>query len=245
MSDVLGDVRVQRASDVLAARLRGQILTGELAVGTQLPVERELAEITGLSRTVVRDALKILSQEGLVQTRAGRNGGSVVSRPTTSSIVRSVDQYAQAGVVNIASLLEARRLIEPMCAKLAAERRDDERLARLLAAHQDVIDSRPDAAAFEAANIRWHVAVAHASGNELLASFIEGISSVMKAGTENQELSDRDRRAVVKAHERIMDAIRACDGDAAARRMQRHLVAFSEVSEAAPPAGSRRRSANG
>lgn len=228
VGELLARVEVQSASDVLAARLRAQILAGDLSPGTQLPVERELAEQTGLSRTVVREALKMLAREGLVRTRAGRNGGTVVTRPTTTAIVRSLDQFAQVGEVGIDTLLEARELIEPICAGLAAERRTPAQLAELDAIHAGFAACIRDAPAFEAENIRWHVAVAWASGNALLASFVEGLSQVMRAGTENRRLGVRTRPEVVKAHAAIMSAIHEQDQEAAARRMRRHIVAYRD-----------------
>lgn len=225
-SDSVRRVEVQSASEVLAATLRAQILAGDLPAGTQLPVERDLSEQTGLSRTVVREALQTLGREGLVRTRAGRNGGTTVTRPTTSSIIRSLDQFAQAGEVEIDTLLEARELIEPICAGLAAERRSAEQLAEL-----DDIQARfaacvRNAATFRAENVRWHVAVARASGNVLLASVVEGLSHVLQAGTENRRLSVRDRPEVIRAHASIMTAIRDQDREAAVRRMRRHIVAY-------------------
>jgi len=221
----IGPIEVRTASDVLADRLRAQILAGELPAGTQLPVERELAERTGVSRTVVREALKALAREGLVRTRVGRNGGTVVTRPDTGSIVRSLDQFAQAGDVPLHALLEARELVEPLCAGLAASRRSEEQLAELEAIHERLAAARSQADA-EPENIRWHVAVARASGNELLASFVEGLAGVRKAGTENRHLSARMRVQVVEAHAAIMAAIRAGDADAASRRMRRHITAY-------------------
>ena|SRR5690242_13120015 len=221
----IGPIEVRTASDVLADRLRAQILAGELPAGTQLPVERELAERTGVSRTVVREALKALAREGLVRTRVGRNGGTVVTRPDTGSIVRSLDQFAQAGDVPLHALLEARELVEPLCAGLAASRRSEEQLAELEAIHERLTAARSQADA-EPENIRWHVAVARASGNELLASFVEGLAGVRKAGTENRHLSARMRVQVVEAHAAIMAAIRAGDADAASRRMRRHITAY-------------------
>src|SRR5690606_27239204 len=69
---------VPKASDVLAERLRQMILSGQIQPGHQLPAERELVKETSLSRASVREALRILELEGLIETRRGRGGGSVV-----------------------------------------------------------------------------------------------------------------------------------------------------------------------
>ena len=76
---------VPKAPDVLAEHLRETILRGELAEGSPLPTERELGERSGLSRASVREALRILESEGLIQTRPGRNGGASVKQPTAQS----------------------------------------------------------------------------------------------------------------------------------------------------------------
>jgi DNA-binding FadR family transcriptional regulator len=229
--DIVGPIEVQTAAEVLAGRLRAQILAGELPAGTQLPVERELVERTGLSRTVVREALKALAREGLVRTRVGRNGGTVVTRPGTGSIVRSLDHFAQAGEVGLDSLLEARELVEPLCAGLAATRRTEDQLSELEAIHERLAAARNQADA-EPENIRWHVAVARAGGNDLLASFVEGLAGVRKAGTENRHLSARMRLEVVEAHGAIMAAIRERDSDAATRRMRSHIAAYRATTAA-------------
>jgi DNA-binding FadR family transcriptional regulator len=223
--DAFGPLEIRTGSELLADRLRTQILAGELPAGTQLPVERELAERTGVSRTVVREALKALAREGLVRTRAGRNGGTVVIRPATGSIIRSLDQFVQAGDVPLDTLLEARALIEPICAGFAATRRTVEQLAELEAIHARLLAARSQAEA-EPENIRWHVAIARASGNELLASFVEGLAGVRKAGTEDRDLSEGMRQAVERAHETIMAAVRQGDAEAASRRMRRHIEAY-------------------
>ena len=84
----LSPVFVPKAADVLADTLREQILNGRLGVGSLLPNERELSERAGLSRTSVREALRILEVEGLIATRTGRNGGSEVVRPTSATLER-------------------------------------------------------------------------------------------------------------------------------------------------------------
>jgi GntR family transcriptional regulator, transcriptional repressor for pyruvate dehydrogenase complex len=224
---MMAPVEVQLASDVLAAQLRSRILEGELPAGTQLPVERELAEQTGLSRTVVREALKMLAREGLVRTRAGRNGGTIVIRPTVSSIVRSLDQYAQVGDVELVSLLEARELLEPVCAGLAAERRTEEQLDELEEIHERLRRAVGERGAFDPENIRWHIAVARAGGNDLLASFVEGLAGVRGAGTEDRYLTTAMMAEIEMAHRAVLRAIQDGDPDAARRRMHRHLHAFT------------------
>ena len=126
----LAAVVVPKASDVLAARLRELILSSGLAEGTPLPPERELVAQSGLSRASVREALRVLETEGLVLTRAGRNGGSQVRRPGRESISRSFELFVRSHGVRFEALLEAREAIEPAAAALAAIHRHGRRSRR-------------------------------------------------------------------------------------------------------------------
>src|SRR3982074_257193 len=134
----LAAVFVPKASDVLAEKLRELILSRALAEGTPLPTERELVAQSGLSRTSVREALRVLETEGLVATKAGRNGGSQVRRPGRESISRSFALFVRSHGVRFEALLEAREAIEPSAARLAAVHRTDEDLAEMTRIHRQL-----------------------------------------------------------------------------------------------------------
>src|ERR1700710_2889310 len=82
----LSPMHVPKASDVLANELRERILHGDYPEGTALPPERELVVQTSMSRTTVREALRILEVQGLVQIRTGRSGGAFVQKPGEESV---------------------------------------------------------------------------------------------------------------------------------------------------------------
>jgi GntR family transcriptional repressor for pyruvate dehydrogenase complex len=223
----LATVVVPKASDVLAAKLRELILSSGLAEGTPLPTERELVAQSGLSRTSVREALRVLETEGLVLTKAGRNGGSQVRRPGRESISRSFELFVRSHGVRFEALLEAREAIEPAAARLAAIHRSDADLAEMTRIHQ-ALDQVLDVAEHVRLNLQWHRAVMRASRNELLIAFFDAIADSVQAATESQSLNSLEvRREVVRAHGRVLAAIAAQDGDAAFRRMQRHVGAYS------------------
>jgi len=209
----LAAVVVPKASDVLAARLRELILSRGLAEGTPLPTERELVAQSGLSRTSVREALRVLETEGLVLTRAGRNGGSQVRRPGRESISRSFELFVRSHGVRFQALLEAREAIEPAAAALAAIHRQDADLAEMTRIHK-ALDQVTD-------DVAEHVR---------LIAFFDAIADSVQAATESQSLNSADvRREVVRAHGRVLAAIAAKDADAAFRRMQRHVGAYSSL----------------
>jgi GntR family transcriptional repressor for pyruvate dehydrogenase complex len=225
----LAPMHVPKASDVLADALRERILRGDFPEGTALPPERELVNQTRMSRTTVREALRILEVQGFVRVKTGRAGGAFVYRPGQDSMADSVDLLIRARRIRIPALLETREAIEPFCAQLAAKRRTDEDLGRLEAANE-AIAADGTLAEFLQANVDWHVAVAVASHNELLTGFMLALSRSIYAATDNQGFVDDDvRQTTLRAHRAVTKAIKAQDADAARRRMSRHVHSYAEA----------------
>jgi len=222
-------MQVPKASDVLADDLRERILRSEFPEGTALPPERELVAQTRMSRTTVREALRILEVQGLVQIRTGRAGGAFVQRPGEESIASSVNLMIRGRQIRIPALLETREAIEPACAQLAAQYRTDADLESLDRANE-AIATEGSLADFLTANVDWHVAVAVASHNELLTGFMRALSRAIYESTDNQGfVDDTVRNTAVRAHKSITDAIRKRDPEAAVRRMKRHVHSYAEA----------------
>ncbi len=225
----LKPVSVPKAADVLAGLLREKILNGDLHEGMDLPNERDLGTQSGLSRASVREALRILEGEGLIMTRIGRNGGSSVLRPSSESIERSVGIFIRGQGIRFEAVLETRAAIEPPSARFAALHRTEEDLAEIEKCQSKLerASQAGDVDAYVRANLDWHVQVVRASHNELLIAFISAVSHSVYLATDLEGFNSADvRNAVIHAHQRVADAIRAGDGDAAARRMERHVGAY-------------------
>jgi GntR family transcriptional regulator, transcriptional repressor for pyruvate dehydrogenase complex len=232
--DVQG-LRVPKASDVLAERLRQQILDGDLTVGQLLPPERVLSERSGMSRTVVREALRILEIEGLLEIRPGRNGGSVVRVPDVGSFARSLEIFIRGRRVRFDDVLEARELVEPMSAQLAAARRTDADLELLEAATVAVEAAIEDVPTFLTANVNWHVTVAGLSHNELLAAFMQAMATAVRAATDVENFNSRaTMEGALRAHRRIVSAIAKGDGERAHASMRRHVMAYESMVHTVP-----------
>ena len=225
----ISPVNVPKAADVLAGILREKILGGDLNEGTSLPNERDLGSQAGLSRASVREALRILEGEGLIATRIGRNGGSAVVRPSSAAIERSVGIFIRGQRIRFEAVLETRAAIEPPSARFAALHRSDADLEEIEKAHLKLqqASQAEDVPGYVRANLDWHVQVVRASHNELLMAFISAVSQSVYVATDLEGFNSAAvRNAVIRAHRRVMDAIRARDGDAAARRMDRHVAAY-------------------
>jgi DNA-binding FadR family transcriptional regulator len=227
---MLSPMVVPKASDVLANGLRERILSGELAEGTALPPERELVTQTRMSRTTVREALRILELQGLVRIRAGRAGGAFVQRPGEEVMARSVALLIRGRQIRLAALLETREAIEPFCARLAATNHTDADLEALEAANESIARSGSNLGTFLKDNVDWHVAVATASHNELLTGMMMALSQAIYTATENEKFIDEEVRATtIRAHRTITNAIRESDPEAAVRRMSRHVHSYAEA----------------
>ncbi|WP_343902632.1 FadR/GntR family transcriptional regulator [Arthrobacter rhombi] len=228
---MLSPLQVPKASDVLADDLRERILREEFPEGTSLPPERELVSQTAMSRTTVREALRILEVQGLVTIRTGRAGGAFVRRPDSDSMANSAQLLIRGRQVRMEDLLETREAIEPQCAGLAARHRTDEDLKKLEHLNDRIENADSTSLAeFLQVNVDWHVAVAAASHNELLSGLMRALSEAIYAGTDNQGfVTDEVRATTVRAHRSITRAIRERDRDAAVRRMNRHVHSYAEA----------------
>lgn len=223
----VGRITVPKASDVLADELRQQILRGDLPPGSALPVERELAASARLSRTAVREALRILEIEGLVQTKPGRSGGSFVRRPSVQAMERTVIAFVAGRNVKFRALLEVREAIEPAAAELAAGHRIDQDLDEIGRASERLEAAIDDVPRFLEANLDWHVAVVQASHNDLMYAFMRSLSPAILEGTNIDNFnSDETRDLTVRAHRKVVAAILRQDGPAARRAMGRHVHAY-------------------
>lgn len=233
----LSPIVVQKSSGVLASELRRQILSGALPPGASLPVERDLVAQTGLSRSSVREALRILETENLVRTRPGRFGGTVANQPNHESLGRSISLFVHGRGINLLAMLQTREAVEPSLAALAADNRTADELLQLVDATERVEKAFDDMPLFLSENVNWHMAIAIASHNDLLRAFLFSISNMVYKASAMENFATEDvRNLVVQAHRRILDGIVAQDAEAARRRMARHLAAITALCRAFPNA---------
>jgi DNA-binding GntR family transcriptional regulator len=198
-----------RKSDLAYARVRALILSGELEPGAVLP-QAALARTIGMSTTPLREALRRLKQEGLVELDAHRDAR-----------VRPLD----AGEAR--DLLELRRSLEPLAAELAAQRRTQSELAAVedALARLDALPANPSRAQLES-HQRFHAAIHRASHNALLVETLDGIwvktdryrRHALEAGR-----TDEERAARATEHPLLFEAVRDGDPATAADLMRRHV----------------------
>jgi DNA-binding FadR family transcriptional regulator len=220
---------VPKASDVLANELRERILSGEFAEGMLLPPERELVTQTRMSRTTVREALRILEVQGLVRIKAGRGGGAFVQRPGREAVASTIGLLIRGQQIRLSSIHQTREAIEPFCARLAATEHTEADLLALEEANTAIAESG-QLEEFLRANVDWHVGVAAASHNEILSGMMIALSRAIYTATNNEGFINADiRQITIRAHRGVTKAIRERDPEAAARRMSRHVHNYAEA----------------
>src|ERR1700734_809644 len=130
-------LRVPKAAELVAARIRGQIIRAELKEGDALPAESELMETFGVSRPTLREAIRVLEMESLLRMRRGSRGGAVVTAPDPTVAARAVGVLLQLRGVTLRDTHEARTMIEPMAARHIAESRDGRAALEILRARNE------------------------------------------------------------------------------------------------------------
>lgn len=218
----------------VAAQLREMILSGAVAPGQRLPVEAELADQFSVSRSTIREALRVLTSEHLVATTRGVTGGTFVSEPRADAIADSlamgIDFLTAGSDVTAEELLEAREALELPAARLAAIRRTPRHLRSMALTLPD--DTDVDRLHRFEGNRTFHDAVIEASGNRILSVLAGPLYSVLR----ERFLRDRPPRSfweeVMEHHHQIYDAIASGDPESAEDAMAAHFesmrIAYSD-----------------
>ena len=225
----------RKIAHLLAADLRRQILGGELAVDQQLPPEAELTTAFQVSRETLREALRILESQSLLEIRRGRGGGAVVRRPGISSVGRYVALLLQLRGTTVAHLEEARTVIEPPAAEHLAVNCSQKRLDYLVSLHDNERAAEGDPLSFTTAVAFFDQAVTALSGNRSIA-VIAGILRDIYAGqvytavgASDSALAERVARRVAAGHSEFLQAVQRRDGAAAHRAWTSYLSTTSRM----------------
>jgi DNA-binding FadR family transcriptional regulator len=201
-----------------------RILDGELKPGDTLP-DNGLLDGGEVSRTVVREAIKVLAAKGLVESRP-KVGTRV--RPRRDWNLLDPDVLAwqiEAGpdARFLEQALELRRMIEPAAARLAAERATEPEIAALYEAYEEMVAAGDDLDDFMAPDLRFHSLLLEACGNELLEHMSEIFTAVLRTVFAYSSSSSRSYPRAARRHRAIVKAIEARDPDAAERAVLRLL----------------------
>lgn len=228
MTDILGvrHVRKTKVYHEIVDQIRELISAGRINPGDRLPPERELAELFKASRNSVRDAIRVLEQMGLIESRQG--DGTYVRSVSAEDLAEPLALMLLQSRTQMRELWEVRRVLEPAIAEFAASRiTDDEidELETILEAQRRKVEAGFTALEEDAA---FHYAIAEAARNTVMLRTLDTLVDLLRQSRE-RSLQKRDRPAYSLAgHLRILAALRRRDPEGARDEMLRHLREVEE-----------------
>jgi DNA-binding FadR family transcriptional regulator len=226
-------VRSARTFEAVVDQLAEAIRCGELRAGDKLPAERALALRMEISRPTLREALKVLALAGVVEVLPGPTGGTFV---VSESIPESLVRRTESRVAEIPAVLEARRMFEPIVARLAARRAtgdDIANLRRIVALQREAVDDWPRVTQLD---IRFHREIARVVGNPVIAAMMNALSRQLEIARATRVSGASSVEAAIAANDETAEAIAAGDEEELDRVMDRHLRLLEDAWSAASEA---------
>lgn len=230
-------LRVPKTAEVLAGRLRGQILRGELHEGESLPTENELMERFDVSRHVLREAYRILESERLITIRRGAQGGPRVLSLDPEVAARHVGTLLQVRGTTLSDLEKVRIGLEPLAVRwLAASPNAGTAVETLREYNERVAAAVDDLAGFGAQSFRFHRKVVELARNTALTVLMDLIAEIIELHitaheTEpgrNRAAQVSDNKRSVRANSKMLDLVEAGDPDAAEAYWREHITAVAD-----------------
>jgi GntR family transcriptional repressor for pyruvate dehydrogenase complex len=232
--------REKKLSDKVADLMLERILSGHLQVGDRLPSERELGEQFGVSRTVIREAVRALLAKGVLEVRAG--SGLRVAAVGAATVSESMNLYVRGGTLDFEHVHEVRRMLETHVAALAAQRATDTDVEQLAAVHAEMesaVETDVETAAL--LDVEFHRSIARATHNELYLVLLDAIGQAQIELRRSNLGKGGSGPLTITHHLAILTAIREHDPERARAAMQTHLDHVERIS--AEVAGSNSTSA--
>ncbi|NOY40293.1 MAG: FadR family transcriptional regulator [Planctomycetes bacterium] len=205
--------------DQVVESLTQRVIAEEWKAGEYLPPEAELAQMLAVSRTVVREAMRLLGARGLVEVAHGKRPR--VQSPNTSAAAESLHVLLQRGALSLTDLAEVRRPLEADIAALAAERITDaqiELLEQSIAAQHEAVTLEEQVAA----DLRFHEQLAEATGNPIFKLLLGSVTELLLE-SRRHTIAKQGIKQAIDHHQRILEAVRRHDVDCARAAMVLHV----------------------
>lgn len=230
-------IRVKKTAELLADQIRNAIVRGDLKIGDSLPTEAELVVHFEVSRPTIREAVRILESENLLQLSRGKRGGARISAPSTEMVAKPLGVALQSRGTTLGDVYAARMIIEPPAARMAAELRPQEASAALRAHLAIEISLLDDRAHVARAITAFHRLLVEQSGNQTLALVADALSDISEKHlafvhrshqNDDPTLQIRRTRRGFKSQERLAKLIGDGDGVAAENHWREHMAKVGE-----------------
>jgi GntR family transcriptional repressor for pyruvate dehydrogenase complex len=219
-------IELPRASDAVSRALVDGIRAGLAPVGSKLPKDSELARAFGVSRAGVREAFEVLRQAGIVEIRRGHLGGVFVR----SLVIPTELLTDRTGLVleEVRQLLEARRAVESLCARLASTRASEADIEALAELADGLLEAHDRPEDFIELDVRFHLRLASSSGNEPLADFLATIFRRLAAVRARYPVAYGSMATAEHYQYATLEALRLGDPELMSARMDEHLAGLEE-----------------
>ena len=221
MSDKLtvGPIERQKTYELVAERLTEEIISRRLRPGDVLPPERELGESYEVGRSSVREALRILESRGLIESA----NGTFMVADLRNPLDHSLDFLVASDEADYRELFEVRRILEGEAAALAASRRLDAEIDRMNAEVEAMDAGLGSEEEFITADLRFHLTVAKASRNRLIAHLMHAIRSLLQDSLSSSYHIEGSAERAIEMHRLILGAIAGHQPEEARQLMQEHV----------------------
>lgn len=229
-------------SKQIAEQLRQAIVDGHFKIGERLPTEDELAQRYGVSRPSVREALKRLAAQNLVRARRGPTGGNFVVQPSYEELAESLSASATLlvgmGALDIEEIIEARRMLQGGCLKLAVENATKDQIEDIEIALERQKDPTITDEAFCQSDVAFHRALVDAAGNGMLRFVMYTVIEALVPLTNMVVSVVRERSDIISLHEKMLTDLRARQSNAliaTLNELMDYLLEKFEIASQRPP----------
>ncbi|MEV5647121.1 FCD domain-containing protein [Nocardia sp. NPDC052254] len=216
-------LRPQKTAMLVAQRIVEGINKRGNKVGDKLPPERLMLEEYDIGRGTLRESLRFLELQGVIALKPGPGGGPIVKQPDGMALATAITLLLQFENAPFRTIVEARTALEPMMAKLAADRISEEQLATLKYSVDHMRANIDDEEIFVEMSRVFHDTVAQGSGNAIFGYLIHALLDMLDGSAVGMEYPERHRVATCDIHEKIYLAVAGGDAGAALAAMEEHI----------------------
>ncbi|MCH3917690.1 MAG: FadR family transcriptional regulator [Spirochaetia bacterium] len=209
-------------SQQIADHIEELILSPEFNVNDRLPSEQELSSQFNVSRPIIREALKLLVERGLIVQKNG--AGAFITKPGQKNIYKSLFRIVAMDNINYEEIHETRLILEISSARLAAKRITEKQLQQLAEIFQQELDMSIDMHKRVSLDAEFHNKIAEGSGNDLLMMFVQSLISITEGYMVKGGMIEGGKEDAIREHRLILDSLRQRDEGEAAVAMKKHLI---------------------
>lgn len=221
MQEIDFEIKKEHLYESVAEKLEIMIISDSGQLGQKLPSEQSLAKSFGVSRNIIREALKILKERGLIDLRTGE--GAYITKPASQTLTDLIGRMLVMDNIDAASVYEMRVLFEIKACSLAAERATEQEFQELENINQQMKEQSENIDARVELDLLFHAHIAKITKNPLLGLFVQSMTSLLKTMIKQAIQFPGGSENGIEYHQKIIDCLRSRDLQRAEDVMREHL----------------------